>query len=169
MSRSVLVKYITKIKKRLIANRFSCTARALFLGMLAAQVIATIQVYLSNVSLHNNITAIKDAGYLAIPNQHILNILPNFGPAFFGGIFFTLSVGAGLSLYSIAAMWIWTRLLSRNKYFLILFLLPLAGCLVEVNLNGFCPVVSSYFFVIPAVILFATFKWITEQPEQKPG
>ena len=163
----MLFKYIAEISKRLITNRFSCTARALFLGMLAAQVIAVIQVYLSNVSLHNNITAIKDAGYLAIPNQHILDILPGFGPAFFGGIFFTLSVGAGLSLYSIAAMWIWTRLLSRNKYFLILFLLPLAGCLVEVNLNGFCPVVSSYFLVIPAVILFATFKWITEQPEQK--
>ena len=93
-----MFKYIAEIQKRFITNRFSCTARALFLGMLAAQVIATIQVYLSNVSLHNNITAIKDAGYLAIPNQHILNILPDFGPAFFGGIFFTLSVGAGLSL-----------------------------------------------------------------------
>ena len=158
---------VSEIQKRLITNRFSCTARALFLGMLAAQVIAVIQVYLSNVSLHNNITAIKDAGYLAIPNQQILDVLPDFGPAFFGGIFFTLSVGAGLSLYSIAAMWIWTRLLSRNKYFLILFILPLAGCIVEVNLHGFCPVVTSYFLVIPAVILFATLTWIAEQPEQK--
>jgi len=153
--------------KRVIINIFSCTAKALFLGMLAAQVIATIQIYLSNAALHNNITAIKDAGYLAIPNQHILNILPNFGPAFFGGIFFTLSVGACLSLYSIAAMWIWTRLLSRNKYFLILFLLPLAGCIVQANLHGFSPVVTSYFLVIPAVIFFATFKWITDQPEQR--
>ena len=162
-----MFKYIAEIQKRFITNRFSCTARALFLGMLAAQVIAAIQVYLSNVSLHNNITAIKDAGYLAIPNQHILNILPDFGTAFFGGIFFTLSVGAGISLYSITAMWIWTRLLSCNKYFLILFLLPLAGCIVEVNLHGFCPVVTSYFLVIPAVIFFATFKWITVQPEQR--
>jgi len=153
--------------KRLITNRFSCTARALFLGMLAAQVIAAIQVYLSNISLHNSITAIKDAGYLAIPNQHILNILPDFGPAFLGGIFFTLSVGAGLSLYSIAAMWIWTRLLTGNKKFLILFILPLAGCIVQVNLHGFSPVVTSYFFVIPTVIFFATFKWITDQPEQR--
>ena len=167
MRNNILFKYITEIQKCLITNRFSCTARALFFGMLAAQVIATIQVYLSNLSLHNNITAIKDAGYLGNPNQHILNILPNFSPAFFGGIFFTLSVGAGLSLYSIAAIWIWTRLLSRNKYFLILFILPLAGCIVEVNLQGFCPVVTSYFLVIPAVIYFATLKWITGKPEQK--
>lgn len=167
MRNTILFKYIVKIPKYLITNRLSCAARALFFGMLAAQVIATIQVYLSNVSLYNNITAIKDAGYLAIPNQHILDILPNFGTAFFGGIFFTLSIGAGLCLYSIAAMWIWTRFLSYNKYFLILFLLPLAGCLVEVNLNGFCPVVSSYFLVIPAVIFYATSTWISEQPEQK--
>ena len=164
MGNSILFKYIAENQKRLITNRFSCTARALFLGMLAAQAIAAIQVYLSNVSLHNNITAIKDAGYLAVPNQHILNILPDFGPAFFGGIFFTLSVGAGLSLYSIAALWIWTRLLSRNKYFLILFLIPLAGCIVQVNLHGFSPVVTSYFLVIPAVIFFATFNGMTDQP-----
>jgi hypothetical protein len=166
LGNNILFEYIAKIPKNLITNRFSCTARALFLGMLAAQIIATIQVYLSNVSLHSNITAIKDAGYLAIPNQHILNILPNFGPAFFGGIFFTLSVGAGLCLYSIAAMWIWTRLLSSNKIFLILFLLPLAGCIVKVNIHGFSPVVTSYFLVIPAVIFFSTFNWITDQSEQ---
>ncbi|MBW2563283.1 MAG: HEAT repeat domain-containing protein, partial [Deltaproteobacteria bacterium] len=144
----------------------SCAAKALFLGMLAAQAISTIQVYLSNVSLHNKITSIKDAGYLVIPNQHILNVLPDFGPAFFGGIFFTLSVGAGLCLYSIAAMWIWTRLLSCKKIYLILFLLPLAGCIVKVNIHGFSPVVTSYFLVIPAVIFISTSNWITDQPEQ---
>jgi len=161
-----LFEYIVKIPKNLITNRFSCAAKALFLGMLAAQAIATIQVYLSNVSLHNKITSIKDAGYLVIPNQHILNILPDFGPAFFGGIFFTLSVGAGLCLYSIAAMWIWTRLLSCKKIYLILFLLPLAGCIVKVNIHGFSPVVTSYFLVIPAVIFISTSNWITDQPEQ---
>ncbi len=164
---SILFKYTAKILKHLITDRFSYAARALFLGMVTAQVIATVQVYLSNISLHNKLITIEDAGYLAIPNQLIINILPDFGPAFFGGIFFTLSVGAGLSLYSIAAMWIWTRLLSSNKIFLIPFLLPLAGCIVKVNLHGFCPVVTSYFLIIPAVIFYATFKWITAQPEQK--
>jgi len=162
-----LFKYIAKILKHLITGRFSYAARALFLGMVTAQVIATIHVYLSNVSLHNKIITIKDTGYLAIPNQHIINILSDFGPAFFGGMFFTLSVGAGLSLYSISAMWIWTRLLSSNKIYLIPFLLPLAGCIVKVNLHGFCPVETSYFLVIPAVIFFTTFKWITRQPEQR--
>jgi len=167
LGNTILVKHIAKILKHLITDRFTYVARALFLGMLAAQVIATIQVYLSNLSLHNKITAIKEAGYLAIPNQHILNILPDFGPAFFGGIFFTLSVGAGLSLYSIAAMWIWTRLLFCKKYYLVLFLLPLAGCIVKVNLQDFSPVVTSYFLVIPVVIFIVTIKWTTDQLEQK--
>ncbi|MDY6791691.1 MAG: HEAT repeat domain-containing protein [Thermodesulfobacteriota bacterium] len=160
-----LLKNITKIATYMITHRIPFTARALFLGMLAAQVIASIQVYLSNISLYTNITAIKDAGYLAIPNPHILNTLPGFGSAFFGGIFFTLSIGTGLSLYSIAMMWIWTRLVSRNEYVLILFLLPLAACVVSVNLHGFCPLVTSYFVVIPAVIFFSTKKWITDPPE----
>ncbi|MCP4371093.1 MAG: hypothetical protein GY797_23705, partial [Deltaproteobacteria bacterium] len=150
-----------------MTNRFSFVARALFFGMIAAQVIATIQVYLSNLSLYNKITAIKEAGYLVLPNQHVLNILPDFDPAFFGGMFFTLSVGAGLSLYSMAAMWIWTRLLSRNRIYVILLLLPLAGCIVKVNLHGFSPFVTSYFLVIPAVIFLATLKWTTDLPEQK--
>ncbi len=167
MGNGLLFKYIVKILKHLITDRFSYAAGALFLGMLAAQVIATVHVYLSNISLHNKIIAIKDAGYLAIPNQHILNILPDFGPAFFGGIFFSLSVGAGLCLYSIAAMWIWTRLLSSNKIYLIPFLLPLVGCIVKLNLRGFCPVETSYFLVIPGVIFFATRKWITGQTEQR--
>jgi len=166
LGNNILFQYIGKIPKNLITTRLSYTARALLLGMLAAQAIAIIQVYLSNVSLHNKITSIKDAGYLVIPNQHILNILPDFGPAFLGGIFFTLSVGAGLCLYSIAVMWIWTRLLSCNKIFLMLFLLPLAGCIVKVNIHGFSPVVTSYFLVIPAVIFFSTFNWITDQSEQ---
>jgi len=165
-SGNILFEYIAKILKHLITKRFSYTTRALFLGMLAAQAIATIQVYLSNVSLHNKMTSIKDAGYLVIPNQHILNVLPDFGPAFFGGIFFTLSVGAGLSLYSIAAMWIWTKLLSCDKFILIPFLLPIAGCIAVVNIHGFSPVVTSYFLVIPAVIFFSTFNWITDQSKQ---
>jgi len=167
LENNMLFKYIVKILKYFITDRSSNVSRALFMGMLAAQVIATVQVYLSNLSLHNKITAIKDAGYLAIPNQHILNILPDFGPAFFGGIFFTLSVGAGLSLYSIAAMWIWTRLLFCKKHYLVLFLLPLAGCVLKVNLQGFSPVVTSYFLVIPVVVFFVTKKWTTDQPEQR--
>ena len=57
---------------------------ALLLGMMVTQALATVQVYLSNTDLYNGLTAIKDAGYLTIPNQNVMGSLKRFGPAFCG-------------------------------------------------------------------------------------
>lgn len=40
--------------------------KAVLLGAAIAQVIATIQVYLSNIDLYQSLLAIQDAGYLTI-------------------------------------------------------------------------------------------------------
>ena len=119
---------------------------ALLAGLFTAQVIATLQVYISNKVLYRTLTAINDAGYLAVPNQQIMDRLQEFGPAFYGGLFFTLSVGAGLSLLSFAGAWVWGRLSSRNTIPLIFLLFLWAGSLAAVNLKGFSPMVSAYFF-----------------------
>ncbi|MEA2039363.1 MAG: hypothetical protein U9N82_05980 [Thermodesulfobacteriota bacterium] len=133
-------------------HRCPYAAKALLLGLFTAQIIALIQVYLSNEHLYRTLVAINDAGYLAIPNQHIMHGLRKLGPAFFGGLFFTLSTGAGLSVASLSGAWIWDRLFSRNKFFLIPFLLVWTWCLLKVNSQGFCPIVTSYFFFIPGVV-----------------
>ena len=148
-------------------NRFSYAAKVLLMGLFAAQVLATIHVYLSNAHLYRTLMAIKDAGYLAIPNQRIMHNLGEFGPAFFGGLFFTLSVGAGLSLFSLGAVWVWDRLLSRRKFLLILPLLPWIGCLLVVNRQGLCPMVTSYFLVIPPLVFVATLRWIPPKTRQR--
>jgi hypothetical protein len=95
---------------------------ALLLGMIITQVLATVQVYLSNTDLYNGLTAIKDAGYLTIPNENVMDSLKRFGPAFCGGLFFTFSIGAGISFFALASAWIWDRFFYRNKYLLYLFL-----------------------------------------------
>jgi len=145
---------------RIATNRGFYGARVLFLGLVTAQILATAQVYLSNAHLYRSLTAIKDAGYLAIPNQRIMDSLGELSPAFFGGLFFTLSVGAGLSLICLAAVWVWDRLLSRNRYLLSVFALVWMGCLAEVNRRGFCPMVTSYFLLIPVVVVFASIRWM---------
>ena len=152
--------------KKTEVNRCSYPARVLLLGLITAQVLATIQVYLSNAELYRTLVAIKDAGYLTIPNQQIMHSLQEFGPAFFGGLFFTLSVGAGLSLCSLAAVWIWDRLTSRNKYLLIPFLMLWMGCLLAVNPRGFSPMVTLYFLFIPTVVVAATLRWMPKQARQ---
>ena len=93
---------------------------ALLLGMLITQVLATVHVYLSNTELYHSLKAIRDAGYFAIPNQNVMRGLTALGPAFCGGLFFTFSIGAAISFFSLALAWVWDRLYSRKKFLLYL-------------------------------------------------
>lgn len=136
--------------KTIIKNSY--TAIALLLGLVSAQIIATIQVYLSNAHLHRSVMVILENGYLPIPNQLIMSRLQDVGPAVGGGLFFTLTVGAGISVLTLGMIGIWNRIFNRRKYILGVFLLFWLMCLVGVNMNGFYPIVSAYFVVIPAVV-----------------
>lgn len=140
-------------------NKWFYPALALFLGLFTAQVIATTQVYLSNVELYRTLVTIKNAGYLPIPNERTMPHLQKLRPAFFGGLFFTLSVGAGLSLLSLAAAWIWDHVLHREKSLLILYVILWLGFLIVVNYQAFIPKESLYFLLIPLVVFVATLKW----------
>ena len=148
-------------------SRCLYVVKILFLGLLTAQVLGTIQVHLSNAELYRSLVEIRNHGYLIIPNLRVMNSLLELGPAFYGGLFFTLSVGAGLSLLALAAAWIWDRLFSRNKILLLLLLLPWIGLLVEVNLKGFCPIVTSYFLLIPIIVFVATLRWIPARDSRR--
>ena len=147
-------------------KRWYYPALALVLGLFTAQVLATAQVYLSNIELYRTLLPIKDAGYFPIPNEQIMPRLQTWGPALFGGLFFTLSIGAGLSLLSLAAAWIWDRLFLRNKSFLILYLVLWGGSFVLVNYRGFSPLVSLYFLFIPTVVFSASLRWIGQRSNQ---
>lgn len=144
-------------------NRCPLSFKAIVPGLAAAQVLSTLHVYLSNTDLHRNLIVIKAAGYMTIPNQEIIKHLQEFGPAFLGGLFLTLTVGAGISILSLAGFWIWDRLFLRNKFFLILFLLVWGLFLWQLNSKGFCPVTTSYFFVIPAVVIAVSLKFVSSQ------
>jgi hypothetical protein len=127
----------------------------LLLGLILAQMLATVHVYLSNTSLYDSLTAIKDAGYLAMPNPQVMARLHKFKPAFCGGLFFTFSIGAGISFLSFGCAWIWERLFNRKKSPLYLFLLLWLALLVAFNIQGFKPIVNLYFLVIPPAVFTA--------------
>jgi Ca2+/Na+ antiporter len=130
----------------------------LFIGLLIAQVIATIQVYLSNLKLYATVSAVIDAGYLAIPNQQVMGSLQNFAPAFLGGFFFTFTIGAGISLGTMAAAWIWNRIFSRHRSILFLILSVWTAGLLFVNIHGINLIPTLYFLVIPPVLFKLTAK-----------
>jgi hypothetical protein len=147
-------------------NRFFYLAKAILLGLCTTQILATLHVYLSNADLHRTVTTIRAAGYLAIPNQRVIPTLTEFGPAFFGGWFFTLSLGAGLSLFSAAYAWLWDRILGRNRALLIFIGLLWLGAAIAVNSHGFSPMVTTYFLATPLVVFLSAFKWMPKQSEK---
>jgi hypothetical protein len=124
----------------------------LFIGLLMAQILATVQVYLSNIDLYAAVSTASAAGYLAIPNQQVMAGLQNFAPAFFGGLFFTFTIGAGITLGSMAAAWLWVRVFLRHKFVLFFFLSFWVGGLLWVNIQGFYLIPTLYFLLIPPVI-----------------
>ncbi|MGD9268297.1 MAG: hypothetical protein PVH70_12740, partial [Desulfobacterales bacterium] len=104
---------------------------ALLVGLVLTQILATAQVYVSNTTLYDSLVAIKNAGYLAIPNPQVMGSLREIGPAFFGGLFFTFSIGAGISFFTLALAWVWNRIFYRNKYLLWSYLFIWVGSLIS--------------------------------------
>ncbi len=147
-----------------------CRARyalIMLIGLSAAQILSTIGVYGSNATLYDKLVLIKSAGYLTVPNQKIMDTLHDFGPAFFGGLFFTLTAGAGLTILTLAAEWIWDRLFHRNKIILGLYFVFWLCGLMAMNCRGCCPMTISYFIIIPAGIFWAATKWLPYRIREK--
>jgi hypothetical protein len=134
---------------------------SLLIGLALAQILATIQVYLSNTLLYDSLMAIKAAGYLAIPNSHVIDQLRKAAPAFLGGLFFTFSIGAGISFLSLALAWIWDRIFYRKIFLLYVFLLLWLGCLTALNFHGFKLFATLYFLLIPPVVFMTAIKFMS--------
>lgn len=140
---------------------------SLVIGLAIAQILATIHVYSSNIALYKSMAAIKDAGYLTVPNAHVISRLHQVTPAFFGGLFFTFSIGAGVSLFAFALAWIWDRSFRRKPFFLYFLLLLWLGGLAALNFDGFKLFVTLYFLVIPSFVFGFASKMMSNLNEQK--
>ena len=127
-------------------------AFALVAGLGLTQIIATIHVYLSNLELSGTLADISTAGYLAVPNESVAAGLPNLKTAFWGGLFFTFTIGAGLGLGAMTAAWVWVRIYLRRQIALIVLLVVWLVSLVLLNSDGFALMPTLYFLIVaPAV------------------
>ncbi len=136
-------------------HRAVSPAGELALGMGIAQIVATAQVYFSNQRLFAQMTAVADAGFLPVPNQNVLPRLLGLESAFCGGLLFTLSVGAGLSLLSVAAARLWRRCTSGRRVLGAALAAVLAGAVALLNLRGFDAWATLYFVVVPPAVFWA--------------
>jgi len=133
-------------------------AKIILAGLLTAQIIASVHVYRANLQLHQRLERLQQAGYLTVPNPRTAARLTHIGPAFFGGLFFTLSLGAGLSLLTLTVVWIWHHILGRNRLFLAFVFLIWAGLLFALNWRGVLPLETAYFIFVPGAVFLAAMK-----------
>ena len=143
---------------------FLLGSRILLLGLLLAQVLATLQVYLSNLNYFRALTALQAANYLVVPNSSVMATLRQFGPAFNGGLFFTLTAGASLTLLSFGTAWVWDRIFYRRKVLLVPPVLLLLFSLAAVNFHGFSPLITWYLLTIPVSVFLFTVRQLPEKP-----
>lgn len=130
-------------------------AMELVIGMGVAQTIATAQVYFSNHRLFAQMTAVVGAGFLPVPNLNVLPRLLDLETAFCGGLLFTLSVGAELSLLSAAAAALWRRFTeSLRSSTTMAAAAVLAVSVVCLNVHGFDVWVTLYLIAIPPAVFW---------------
>jgi hypothetical protein len=115
---------------------------AVLAGLLVTQILSTAAVYVSNLQLQGKIAAISESGYLAVPGLNITPQLTSFSAAFWGGLFFTLTAGAALSLLACIAAWICKG--GSRIVFTLIFLVWI-GLLYMVNANGIVLFPSLFF------------------------
>ena len=125
---------------------------SIWAGLLVAQAVATLQVRQSNLALHAKMEAVRQAGFLSVPNQFVLPSLKAMTSAFWGGLFFTFSIGAALTLGTMAVAWLLPCAGSGSRFKRSLPIFLWALLLIWINLSGFDLYVDLYFVLIPTVM-----------------
>ena len=144
-------------------KQYLSPAGIIALGLLIAHLLFTIFVYRSNVFLLDNLEAIIRTGYLPVPNTHIMAGLDGFLPAFCGGLFFTLTAGAGLVIGTFVAVYIWCSVLNRQPvFFLVILIIWELGIYksVEADSPWIWPLA---FILIPGLVILLTYHWTLDQ------
>ncbi|MCF8025642.1 MAG: HEAT repeat domain-containing protein [Desulfobacteraceae bacterium] len=137
-------------------KRLVFAAAVLAGGLALSQALFTILVYVSNIKLYAELSALKAAGYLVIPNDRIIQYLDQLLPAFYGALFFTVTAGAGLSLAGFFAAWIKKRIFAKSRFFNALLAAAWLSAAAACNLDGWSLAVTLVFLLIPAAVFAAT-------------
>ncbi len=128
----------------------SYPAVVLFAGILAAQILFSVLVYFSNISLYQNLEAIRHSGYVIVPNELVMPSLQSIKPAIYGGLFFALTTGAGLTLMTFLMVCVWRRF--SNQYGLLLALFLAATVVFTIKFNYHIPMTLACILTIGAAI-----------------
>ena len=137
-------------------------------GLVAAQILATGFVHLSNQSVLALVTAAEKAGYFPIPAGQVTESLKGLAAAFWGGLFFTLSVGVGLTLLTWGGFQVRQLLFRHSRTFKIMSAVLWAGLLAAVNRHGAFLFPSLFCLLVPLCTAYACVKTASDV-QKAPG
>ncbi len=127
-------------------------------GLFIAQLIATGFVYQSNLDVHQMVLAAQANGYFAIPYGKAAAALTAWRAAILGGLFYTLSVGVGLTLATWAIWHLKSLVFQRHKRLAMVLLCLWVVVLAAANMNGPALFPSLFCFLVPLGTLGCLYK-----------
>ncbi|MGM0452738.1 MAG: hypothetical protein ACQERN_06195, partial [Thermodesulfobacteriota bacterium] len=145
-------------------KRIVYPAGVLLVGMAAAHLLFTLLIYRSDLALHAAATALKQAGYVVVPNAHVLPSLTRIFPAFCGAVFFTLTTGAGLCLLAFFAAWVKKRLFPKSRIYRLCIVVAWLAVVLAGNAGGINLEATAAAAVILPLVYFLTGKWMPDAP-----
>jgi ABC-type amino acid transport system permease subunit len=129
--------------------------KALLVGLLLAQTIASLQVWHTNREVLARAAAMSAEGYLTVPSAHIQAQLAQWTTALAGGLFFTLSIGAGLTVATLLLAIGDASIGGHRRGIPVLGLALQALMLLRLNLDGLQPLSSLYVLFVPLAVWVA--------------
>lgn len=136
----------------------------LLVGVASTHGLATAFIARSNQTFYEKLETLNAAGYLIVPNAHVLPSLKTFASAFNSALFFSLTVGLALSVMATVAARLRGSLPHRGKAALTIILaLMWVGSIGLANANGldgFCTAL----LMVPAVVFAMTVRMISGTP-----
>ena len=141
-------------------KRYLAPAAIIAIGLLTAQVILTLFVYQSNISLLKSLKAIARAGYLVVPNAQVMAALDAFLPAFCGGLFFTLTAGAGLALGGFILIYLWRVVFAGHPLLLFIIVIFWELGIYKAAQTDAPLLLTAAFILIPLLVLALMGKWL---------
>jgi len=140
-------------------------------GLCLAQLGFMLLVYVSNQQL---LAALKEihgtgSGYIVIPAGKDMTSLGSLTAAFNGGLFFTFTLGAGLSVITFVCTWLWHHIFGRNKPILRIVSFFWLGCVITLNLNGPLFLISGILLLLPVAVFLFTRMMISLGSSHSPS
>ncbi|MFP4445442.1 MAG: hypothetical protein ACLFPD_04255 [Desulfosudaceae bacterium] len=129
--------------------------RVLVGGLLLAQIIGTVLVWQSNHALLHKLNLLQAAGIYPLPGMGVSPPLSSLSAALAGGLFFALSIGAGVVLLTLGTFLLVTSLPAAARKYMILVLAAVwLGLLIRANWQGFCPGLTAFLVLVPGPVLW---------------